>query len=218
MRLPAEQISPWFPKMPPALPSIAASNGESEKMMFGDFPPSSSVTRFNVSAELFITSFPTSSDPVKPILSTFGLATRGAPAVSPNPVTTLKTPAGSPASSRIAGSSNAVSGVCSAGFNTTAAARGEGRGHLLHRHHQRVVPGNDQTRDPYWLFDDEAHRVRPDRRYLAGDLRRPSGEVLEHVCGFVDVLDGLRERLAGVERLELGEAARLAPHDVGRTQ
>jgi hypothetical protein len=61
---------------------------------------------------------PTSLDPVKQTLSTPGCATRGAPAVSPNPVSTWKTPAGSPASSRILGSSRHVRGVCSGGFKT----------------------------------------------------------------------------------------------------
>ena len=84
--------------------------------MFGDLPPSSSVTRFSVSAPLRMIIFPTSFEPVNPTLSTFGCATSGAPHVSPKPVRTFSTPAGSPASSRIFGISRAVSGVCSAGF------------------------------------------------------------------------------------------------------
>ena len=74
------------------------------------------MTRFNVSAPLRMMSFPTSREPVNPILSTPGWATKGAPAVSPNPVSTWKTPVGNPASSRIFGSSRLVSGVCSGGL------------------------------------------------------------------------------------------------------
>jgi hypothetical protein len=74
------------------------------------------VTRFSVSAPLRMMIFPTSREPVKPILSTFGWATSGAPAVSPNPVITWNTPSGSPASPRIAGSCRQVSGVCSGGL------------------------------------------------------------------------------------------------------
>src|SRR5581483_4818803 len=44
--------------------------------------------------------------------------TRGAPAVSPNPVTMFTAPAGSPTSSNHCAISKAVSGVCSAGFRT----------------------------------------------------------------------------------------------------
>jgi hypothetical protein len=118
-REPAEQISPWFQKMPLADPSMAASNSASANTMFGDFPPSSSVTRFSVSAPLFMMILPTSRDPVNPTLSTRGVATSGAPAVSPNPVITFSTPLGSPASSRILGISSGVSGVCSGGFRMT---------------------------------------------------------------------------------------------------
>ena len=105
--------------MPFALPWIAASNSASANTMFGDFPPSSSVTRFSVSAPLRMIIFPTSFEPVNPTLSTLGWATSGAPHVSPKPVRTFRTPAGSPASSRIFGISSAVSGVCSAGFRIT---------------------------------------------------------------------------------------------------
>ena len=61
---------------------------------------------------------PTSVDPVKAILSTSGWATSSLP-VSPSPVTTLSTPGGSPASAAISANRSAVSGVNSAGFNTT---------------------------------------------------------------------------------------------------
>ena len=124
-REPAEQISPWFQKMPLAEPSNAASRSASANTMFGDLPPSSSMTRFSVSAPLRMMILPTSRLPVKQILSTPGWATSGAPAVSPNPVSTWSTPVGRPASSRIFGSSRQVSGVCSGGLrmNVHPAAR-----------------------------------------------------------------------------------------------
>jgi hypothetical protein len=56
---------------------------------------------------------------VNAILSTSGCFTSAAPAVSPNPGTTLSTPGGSRPPPQIAASSSAVSGVCSAGFSTT---------------------------------------------------------------------------------------------------
>src|ERR687891_635164 len=94
--LPAEQISPWFQKMPLQVPSMACSNPASANTMFGDFPPSSRVTRLRVSAPDFRTVRPTSTDPVNPTLSTWGLSTSGAPAVGPNPVMTLNAPDGCP--------------------------------------------------------------------------------------------------------------------------
>ena len=61
---------------------------------------------------------PTSTLPVKAILSTSGWATIAAPAVSPPPVTTFTTPGGSPASVKLDASASIESGVCSAGFST----------------------------------------------------------------------------------------------------
>ena len=46
MREPAEHTSPWFTNTPNTAPSTAASQSASAKKMFGDLPPSSSVTRF----------------------------------------------------------------------------------------------------------------------------------------------------------------------------
>src|SRR4029077_15018254 len=57
--------------------------------------------------------------PVKAILFTSGCCASAAPAVGPNPGTTLKTPSGIPASAAIRASSIAVIGVGSAGLSTT---------------------------------------------------------------------------------------------------
>ena len=66
--------------------------------MFGDFPPSSSVTLFSARPALAPISRPTAVEPVKAILSTSGWSTSAAP-VSPSPVITFSTPSGMPASS-----------------------------------------------------------------------------------------------------------------------
>jgi len=87
-------------------------------MMFGDLPPSSSVTRLSCSPARAAIWRPTGVDPVKAILSTPGCSTSSAP-VSPSPVTTFSTPSGRPASSASSASRSAVSGVCSAGLSTT---------------------------------------------------------------------------------------------------
>src|ERR1700731_213291 len=86
MRLPAEQTSPWLMKTPNSAPSTAASQSASAKKIFGDLPPSSSVTRFSVSAALFTIILPTAALPVNATLSTPGWATSAAPAVSPKPL------------------------------------------------------------------------------------------------------------------------------------
>src|SRR5699024_4775033 len=88
------------------------------KMIFGDFPPSSNVTRFTVLAASFIIDFPTGVDPVNATLFTSGCLTSASPADFPNPLTILTTPFGNPASSINLAKYNADNGVCSAGFKT----------------------------------------------------------------------------------------------------
>src|ERR1019366_7688441 len=103
---------------PKRAPSIAASKSASAKKILGDLPPSSSVTRFTVSAACLTMILPTAALPVKAILLTSGCCTSGAPQLSPNPVTMLTTPGGNPTSDRQPAISSAVSGVCSAGLST----------------------------------------------------------------------------------------------------
>ncbi len=77
--------------------------------MVGDFPPSSSVTRFIVAAPSRMMLSPTATEPVNEILATSGLRTSSAPTTLPRPVTTFQTPFGRLAS-------------CSASTNTASAA------------------------------------------------------------------------------------------------
>ncbi len=85
--------------------------------MFGDLPPSSSVTRLSALPAFAPISRPTAVEPVNAILSTSGWSTSAAP-VAPSPVSTLSTPGGKPTSSASSPRRSALSGVCSAGFST----------------------------------------------------------------------------------------------------
>src|SRR6267154_6601232 len=98
---------------------MAISKSASPKTMFGDLPPSSKETFFELPAAACTISFPTSVEPVKAILSTSQFAASAAPAVSPYPVTIFTTPDGKPASSINSPSRKAERGVCSAGLSTT---------------------------------------------------------------------------------------------------
>src|ERR1700692_4117310 len=91
----------------------------SSSTMFGDLPPSSSVTFLRSLAAALTISLPTSVEPVKATLSTWLCAANGAPQDSPKPVTTLSTPGGKPASRHSCASRSDDRGVSSAGFNTT---------------------------------------------------------------------------------------------------
>ena len=75
-------------------PSAAASRSASANTMFGDLPPSSSVSRFSVSAAVRMRCWPTSVEPVKLILFTSGCFTGASPAMRPLPGSTLNTPGG----------------------------------------------------------------------------------------------------------------------------
>ena len=89
--------------------------------MKGAFPPSSSEIFLSPGAHCAMRSFPTSVEPVKPSFRTIGLEVISPPiagASSAAPVTTEKTPAGTPASSASAAMARAQRGVCSAGFST----------------------------------------------------------------------------------------------------
>ena len=88
-------------------------------MMFGDLPPSSSVTRFTVAAASSLTRLPARVDPVNDTMSTPGCAAIASPTTGPTPVTRLNTPAGRPTSWMISARMNALSGATSLGFSTT---------------------------------------------------------------------------------------------------
>ena len=204
--------------MPFALPWIAASNSASANTMLGDLPPSSSVTRFNVSAPVRMMILPTSFEPVNPTLSTFGWDVSGAPHVSPNPVSTFSTPAGKPRLLQDLRDLERGQRRLLGGLQDHRAPGRDRRRHLLHGHHHRVVPRRDGGGHAHRLLHDERHRVGTHRRDVAVDLRRPAAVVLEHERDLGDVLAGLADRLAGVERFELRQALVLAAHDVGGAQ
>ena len=62
---------------------------------------------------------PTATEPVNEIALTCGCSTSGVPTAEPRPMTTLKTPGGSPPSSRQAARWRPVSGASWASFMTT---------------------------------------------------------------------------------------------------
>ena len=86
--------------------------------MLGFLPPSSTATRFTVSADARMIAWPVARPPVKLTMSTSGCAASGAPTAGPVPSRMLTTPGGTPASSTSRTSSTDVSGVTSLGLIT----------------------------------------------------------------------------------------------------
>ena len=77
------------------------------------------LTRFTCAAACCAMSLPTSVEPVKVILRTFGLVTNSPPTFSGSLVVMrFTTPSGRPISSKTLNTSTASSGVCSAGLIT----------------------------------------------------------------------------------------------------
>ena len=106
-----------------------------------------------------------------------GCAVSGAPASRPVPCTTLKTPAGSPASAMMSASSDAVSGAHSGGLSDDGVPGRERRADPPGGQHQRRVPGRDDR--------DHAGGVVGDPLAVAADLQVRVAELLLGVVGEV---------------------------------
>ena len=88
---------PLFMKPAATTTGIARFRSASLRMICGPLPPSSSVTRFRVSAADRRIDLPAAVEPVKVTLATSGWLANSAPTTSPRPVTMLNRPAGAPA-------------------------------------------------------------------------------------------------------------------------
>ena len=118
-RLADVQASPTLRIFASIAPSTAASRSASSKTMNGALPPSSIDIFRTCSAPDFMSSRPTSVDPVKDSLRSRGSLMSGSIVLPLDfAVTTFSAPPGRPASSRIFASMNMESGVCLAGLMT----------------------------------------------------------------------------------------------------
>ncbi len=116
IRLRAQQSWPQLSNT--AYGEVAAnfSMSASANTMLGLLPPSSRLTFLMVPAAVRMISWPVAVSPVNATLPTPGCAASPPPTTGPGPVTTLSTPAGSPASSASSPSRRAVSGEYDAGL------------------------------------------------------------------------------------------------------
>ena len=97
--------------------STAASTSAPGRRMFGDLPPSSSTTFLSPRAAWVITCLPTLTEPVNDTMSTPSDSVSACPAAGP-PITRLRTPGGSSASSAIRMKATDASGVLGEGMIT----------------------------------------------------------------------------------------------------
>ncbi len=118
-RFAAVHASPMLRIFAITAPSTAASTSASGKTMNGALPPSSIDVRSRPSADCSTSIFPTAVEPVKVSLRSRGSEMIGfETSLDLDEVSTLRTPSGSPASSRIFASASIDSGVCCAGLIT----------------------------------------------------------------------------------------------------
>ena len=109
---------PVVPNAPQTAPSTARSTSASSMTRIAFLPPISRCRRLNVGAQAFEMLRPTSVEPVYETTLTSGCWTSGSPTSPPEPMTTLKTPAGRPASSKTRASATTDAGVSVAGLMT----------------------------------------------------------------------------------------------------
>ena len=119
MRFAHTQVCPALRYLDAIAPSTAASRSASSNTRNGALPPNSSESFLILAALCFMSSDPTSVDPVKLILRTVALDVSSAPISDALPLTILITPLGTPARSASSASANAEYGVCVAGLITT---------------------------------------------------------------------------------------------------
>ena len=187
--------------------------------MNGALPPSSSDTFFTWPAHCAINSLPTSVEPVKPSLRTIGLDVISPPiagASAASPVTTEKTPAGTPASSASAAIASAESGVCSAGFSTivqpTASAGADLRVGIAAGKFHGVMPAVTPIASRSTTIRRSGERLRDHAPV------EPLGLLAEPLVergGVGDLGLGLEERLALLAHEQRGEVVGALEHQVG---
>jgi hypothetical protein len=114
------QTWPQFQKRADTASLTALSRSASSRMMNGAFPPSSSETGVMPCAAAARISRPARTEPVTVTSDVSGWRTSASPTTVPAPVTTLTTPAGTPACSTMRASASADSGVSSCGLSTIA--------------------------------------------------------------------------------------------------
>ena len=201
-RQPAEQTWPEWTNAAVRALSTAVSKSASAKTMFGLFPPSSSATRFTLTAAPRISDRPASMPPVSEMRSMSGESARAWPTRSPGPRTRLTTPGGTPASLEQPRQVDRGQRCQVSRLHHGRAAGGQGRRDLPGQLEERVVPRSDEPAHPDRLVGDAADgsgdaRVDDSTRLVVGDVR----VVAEDAHDIGDVGAALAHGLARVDGL-----------------
>ena len=183
--------------------------------MLADLPPSSSETLVIPAAAPCMIEVPTSVEPVNEILRMRGWWISASPTTEPRPGTTLKTPAGSPASVAMSARARAERGVTPAGLATTELPMARAGATFQDEDQHREVPRDDQPAHADRLAERQQGAVGVAGDRLTVDLVDGACVEVEGGGDSADLAAGGRDRLAAVAGLELGELFEIAPDEVG---
>ena len=187
----------------------------SAKKMFGDLPPSSSVTGIRFSDAYCMIRRPVVVSPVKATLAMRLFWASGLPASTPKPLTTLSTPGGNRSPIKIHQHHDRHRRLLG-GLQHHAVSRGQRRRELPRRHQDREVPRDDLADDAERLVIVIGDGVLVDLRQRAFLGPEARGEIAEMVDGERDVGGHrLADRLAVVDGLDGGEHLEVRLHAVG---
>ena len=208
-----------------AAPLAATVGSTSSSTITGDLPPSSSEIRVMFSSAAWPMRLPTAVEPVNATLSMPGCAASAAPGRRPVAGDDVERAWREPGLERELGQPQRGERRVLGGLEHDAAAGGERRPDLPHRHQQRKVPRNDRAHHADRLaarVGEELVLAEPGQRRLhrrAFDLGGPAGAVAQEVHRRRHV-HALRddERLAVVDRLDLGELGRVGLEQIGQLQ
>ena len=193
----------------------SSSLATSAKKMFGDLPPSSSVTGMRFCEAYCMIRRPVVVSPVKAILAMRGEEASGLPHSRPKPLTMLRVPGGS-RSAMSSATTRIEAGRLLGGLEHHAIAGGERGRQLPHRHQDGEIPRDDLADDAERLVEMVGDGVVVDlgnRAFLGTDA---AGEVAEMIDGQRDVGVGrLADRLAVVPGLGEGDQVEILLHPVG---
>src|SRR3972149_498756 len=174
--------------MPNREPMTALWRLASEKIMLGDFPPSSRDIFFTLPAAARITSLPTSVEPVKAILSTRSEA------------------------AELVGRARRVR----SGLQDYGATYGQRGRDLPGGQEDGEVPGRNDPYNPNRLLEDQADGVvHVVGHHLSLHVQGEPGVVVEHVGGHGDLHPRLAEGLANLGGEEAGKVIMLLADLVG---
>ncbi len=185
---------------------MAFSKSASAKKMFGDLPPSSSVTRFTFSAAARRIDFSNAAASGEGDLIDLGVTHNRRARAFAEAGDDVHDPRRKSNFFEPVGYFQDCERCLFCGLEHASASRGKRRGKLPGSHQQRIIPGDDLPRDSDRLSQGKTQCVIGNRIHLSLDLGGKAAIIFEARGNIVDVEFCFDDRLAAVASFQLGEA------------